>query len=385
MNRLMACGLAAALSIFLGGAAQAQIKVGFITSLSGPGASIGIPYSKGLKAGLAHASSVAGEKIKVIELDDASDTSAAARNARKLVDEEKVDVLIGTSGVPGSLAMIQVVDEEKTPMIGLTPLPPAKPVAGGPWVISIPQPPKLMVDAVVDHMKAKGIKTVAYIGFSDSWGELVYNCLMAAAKRTGIKVVTNERYARPDTSVTGQVLKIIAAHPDAVMDGGSGTPGALPLLTLREHGYNGPIYGSHALINADFIRVGGKAAEGIICPTGPVVVAEQLPDSAPTKKAAMEFRAAYKKANGVSTTDAFSPYAYDAWLVFLDSAKRALAKAKPGTPAFRDALREAMVNTKNVVGAHAVYNFTPASLNGVDARARVIVRLEKGKWKLMPE
>ena len=130
-------------------------------------------------------------------------------------------------------------------------------MSGGPWVISIPQPPSLMVEAVVDHMKAKGIKTVAYIGFSDSWGDLVYNSLMAAAKRDGIKVVTNERYARPDTSVTGQVLKIIAAHPDAVMDGGSGTPGALPLLALAERGYTGPVYGSHALINADFIRVGG--------------------------------------------------------------------------------------------------------------------------------
>lgn len=384
MRGILGLGLAAGLSILAGSTAQAEIKIGFITSLSGPGASIGIPYSKGMKAALAYISEVSGQKVRVIELDDASDTSAAARDARKLVDEDKVDVLIGTSGVPGSLAMIQVAVEQKTPMIGLTPLPPGPAGDTSPWVISIPQPPSLMVAAVVDHMKAKGIKTVAYIGFSDSWGDLVYNSLMAAAEKTGLKVVTNERYARPDTSVTGQVLKIVAAHPDAVMDGGSGTPGALPLLALAERGYKGPIYGSHALINADFIRVGGKAAEGIICPTGPVVVAEQLPDSAPTKKAALAFRAAYQKANGVSTTDAFSPYSFDAWLVLMDSAKRALATAKPGTPEFRNALREALVNTKDVVGAHAVYNFTPAARNGVDVRARVVVQLDNGNWKLIP-
>ncbi len=383
MKKIVAWGLAAVLSVLVGSAAKAEIKVGFITSLSGPGASIGIPYSKGLKAAAAYISVISGEKVRIIELDDASDTSAAARDARKLVDEDKVDVLIGTSGVPGSLAMVQVAVEQKTPMIGLTPLPPGAPGDATPWVISIPQPPSLMVEAVVEHMKAKGIKNVAYIGFSDSWGDLVYNSLIAAAKKAGINVVTNERYARPDTSVTGQVLKIIAAHPDAVMDGGSGTPGALPLLALAERGYKGPVFGSHALINADFVRVGGKAAEGIICPTGPVVVAEQLPDSAPTKKAALAFRAAYEKANGASTTDAFSPYAFDGWLVLMDASKRALAKAKPGTQDFRNALREALVTTKNVVGAHAVYNFTPASRSGVDSRARVVVQLEKGKWTLI--
>jgi branched-chain amino acid transport system substrate-binding protein len=377
-------GLGVAVLSMLGGAVQAEIKVGFITSLSGPGASIGIPYSKGMKAALAHMSEVSGEKIRVIELDDASDTSAAARNARKLIDEDKVDVLMGTSGVPGSLAMVSAAVEQKVPMIGVTPLPPGPPGDGGPWVISIPQTPNMMVAAVVEHMKKVNLKNVAYIGFSDSWGDLVFNALTSAAG-SDIKIATNERYARPDTSVTGQVLKIVAAKPDAVMNGGSGTPGALPFLALSERGYKGPTYGSHALINADFVRVGGAAVEGVICPTGPVVVAEQLPDSAPTKQMALAFRAAYEKANGASTTDAFSPYVFDGWLVLLDASKRALAKgAKPGTPEFRAALREAIVTTKDVVGAHAVYNFTPADRSGVDNRARVLVQLQKGAWKLLP-
>jgi branched-chain amino acid transport system substrate-binding protein len=360
----------------------ADITVGFVTSLSGPGASIGIPYEKGVLAAHAYAGKVGDVNIKLIRLDDASDPSAATRNARKLVEEEKVDVLMGTSGVPGTIAMAVVAAETKTPMISLTPSsPPAGP--NGQWLISIPQPPPLMVAAVVERMKTANVKKAAYIGFSDSWGDLVYDATMKNVAGSAIEVVTNERYARADTSVTGQTLKIIAAHPDAVITGGSGTPGALPYLALAERGYKGGLYGTHALINPDFVRVGGTAVEGVICPTGPVVVAEQLPDSNVTKKVSLAFRDAYQKANNAPTTDAFSAYSFDGWLVLIDAAKRALAKAQPGTPEFRQAFKEAMVTTQQVVGTHGVYNFKPDSSFGVDERARVLVKLEQGKWKLL--
>lgn len=385
MKNFVSLILGSALSLSVAGIAYADIKVGLVTSLSGPGASIGIPYSKGMKAAIAHQNEVGGEKITLIELDDASDPSAASRNTRKLIVEDKVDVLMGTSGVPGSLAMLAVAKELKTPMIGLTPLPQEEPIEGGPWVISVPQTPQLMVDAAVQHMAEQGYKRVAYIGFSDSWGDLVYDSLMASAEEAGIEIVANERYARPDTSVTAQVLKIIATNPDAVMNGGSGTPGALPFLALQERGYQGPIYGSHALINKDFVRVGGSAAEGVIAATGPVVVAEQLPEDAPTKAMAMEFRAAYEEANGATTTDGFSPYSFDGWLLMLDAAEKSLETAEPGTPEFREAMRSNLVNATEVVGAHGVYNFTPESRNGLDERARVLVELVDGAWTVLKQ
>jgi branched-chain amino acid transport system substrate-binding protein len=356
--------------------------VGFVTSLSGPGASIGIPYEKGVLAGNAYVAKVGDVNIKLIRLDDASDPSAATRNARKLVEEDKVDVLMGTSGVPGTIAMAIVGAETKTPMISLTPAP-APQHANGQWLISIPQPPPLMVAAVVEKMKKANVKKAAYIGFSDSWGDLVYNALTKDVEGTPIQVVTNERYARADTSVAGQTLKIVAAQPDAVITGGSGTPGALPYIALSQRGFKGGLYGTHALINPDFVRVGGAAVEGVICPTGPVIVAEQLPDSNPTKKVSFAFRDAYKKANNAPTTDAFSAYAFDGWLVMVDAAKRALAKAKPGTPEFRAAFKEAMLETKEVVGTHGVYNYKPGNVYGVDERARVLVQLEHGQWKLI--
>lgn len=358
----------------------ADLKVGFITSLSGPVSSLGIPYEKGMKAALAYKSEVGGRKIQVVQLDDASDPSTAARNARKMIDEDKVDVIIGTAGSPGALAIAGVARETKTPLISIANA--NLPGEEGAWMITLPQPAPLMMSAVVEKMKASGVKTVGYIGFADPWGDLVYDALMKSTQGAGIKVVSNERYARADSSVTGQVLKIVALKPDAVITGTSGTPGALPYLALAERGYKGQIYGMHALINPDFVRVGGASVEGLLAPTGPVIVAEQLPESNPIKKVSMDFRAAYQKANGAPPNDAFSAYTFDAWLLFLDAASR--AKGEPGTAPFRLALRDALVSTKEVVGTQSVYNFKPDNRYGSDERSRVVVKLEKGQWKLVP-
>ncbi|MGD9880059.1 MAG: ABC transporter substrate-binding protein [Reyranella sp.] len=378
--------IAAALAVgsFGIGAAQAEITVGFVTSQSGPGSSIGVLYDRGMKAAVEYASSIGEEKIKFIQLDDGSDPSAATRNARKLIEENKVDLLIGTATAPSTIAMVAVANELKVPMIAISPITVPATDSGDRWAIAMPQPPSLMVKVVVDRMKRDGIKNFAYIGFSDAWGDLVYNGAQKPAEANGMKVLTNERYARTDNSVTGQVLKIMATKPDAVLLGGSATQGALPPLTLAERGYKGPLYGTPALLNADFIRVGGKAVEGVLVSAGPVIVAEQLPDTHFSKKISMAFRAAYQKANGMPTTDGFSAYSFDAWLVFLDAAKRATATAKPGTPEFRTALKNAIFTTKDLVGTHAIYNFRPGESYGVDERSLVLVRLVGGKWKYEP-
>ncbi|WP_147156500.1 ABC transporter substrate-binding protein [Reyranella soli] len=382
-NSIAAAVVAASLGFAT--AAQAEITVGFITSQSGPGSSIGVLYDRGMKAAVEYASSVGAEKVKLIQLDDGSDPSSATRNARKLVEENKVDLLIGTSTAASTSAMVPIANELKVPMIAISPISVAANDAGDRWAIVMPQPPTLMVKVVVDRMKRDGVKQFAYIGFSDAWGDLVYNGAQKPAEADGLKILTNERYVRTDTSVTGQVLKMMATKPDAVLLGGAATQGALPPLALAERGYKGPLYGTPALLNTDFIRVGGKAVEGVQVSAGPVVVAEQLPDTHFSKKISMDFRAAYQKANGSPTSDAFSAYSFDAWLVFLDAAKRAMATgAKPGTPEFRVALRNAIFNTNDLVGTHAIYNYKPSDSYGVDERALVMVRLVNGQWKYEP-
>jgi branched-chain amino acid transport system substrate-binding protein len=375
-------GSAAIVSLMILPAKAADITVGLVTSMTGPSASIGIPYAKGAAAGVVYKDDGNGITINRIQLDDASDPSTGTRDARKLIEQDKVDVLMGAGSTPISIAITAVCHELKVPCITLAPV--NMPGEPGSWMVSIPQPPTLMVSVVVDYMKAAGVKTVGYIGFSDGWGDLVYGGLEKSAEPDGIKILTNERYARADTSVTAQALHIVSAEPDAVMTGGSGTPGALPFIALRERGYTKEIYGTPALINPDFVRVGGAAVEGVIASTGPVVVADQLPDSYPTKKISLDYQAAYQKANNEPARGAFGPYAFDGWLVLLDSTKRALATgAQPGTPEFRAALRDALVTAKDVVGTHGIYNFKPGDSFGVDKRALVLVKLVDGKWKLV--
>jgi branched-chain amino acid transport system substrate-binding protein len=382
MKRTTLAALAFGMAAGLSSAATAaeDLKIGFISSLSGPVSALGIPYEKGIRAAIAENPVLAGHKVQLIVLDDASDPTTAGRNARKLVVEDKVDVLIGTSGVPGAMAIAAVAKELNTPLISPTPV--TIPGPEGAWTVTVSQPFPLMVAAVVERMKKSGVKTVGYIGFSDALGDLAYDSLVKSADAAGIKVVANERYGRSDSSVAGQVLKILAAKPDAVFAGNSGTPGALPYLALAERGYKGQIYGTHGLINADFVRVGGASIEGLQVPSGPVLVAEQLPDSNPIKKVSMNFRAAYQKANGAAPTDAFAPYTYDAYLLLADAAAR--TKGDPGTPQYRAALRDAIVSTKELVGTHGIYNFKPDDRYGSDQRAVVIVKSEKGQWKLVP-
>jgi len=364
-------------------ATAADLKVGFITSMSGPVSALGIPYAKGIQTALAMRPEIAGRKVVLIQLDDASDPTTAARNARKLVTEDKVDLLIGTSGVPGAMAIAAVARETKTPLISPTPV--SLPADDGGWTVTVSQPFPLMVAAVVERMKRSGVKTVAYIGFSDALGDLAYDSLLKATEPAGIKVVANERYARADSSVAGQVLKIVAARPDAVFAGNSGSPGALPYLALAERGYHGQLYGTHGLINADFVRVAGASAEGLMVPSGPVMVADQLAADNPVRKVALDFRSGYQRSQGALPADAFSAYTYDAWLVFADAAARALqTKAEPGTAQFRAALKDAIASTKELPGTHGVFSFQANNAYGLDQRSAVVIKLEKGQWKLLP-
>ncbi|OFZ87485.1 MAG: branched-chain amino acid ABC transporter substrate-binding protein [Betaproteobacteria bacterium RBG_16_66_20] len=360
------------------GAANAEVTVGVTLGATGPGASLGIHYKNAFQL---MPKTLGGQPVKYIILEDGSDATNAGKNARKLITEDKVDVVMGSNGVPSSLQIAQVATETQTPYLCLTPIA-VKPDQYK-WTFSVPQPTELMMGAVAEHMKANGVKTVGFIGFSDGWGDLMYNATTSLAAPNGYKVVTNERYARADTSVTGQVLKIMAANPDAVIVGGSGTGGALPHIALVERGYKGRIYHNHGTVNAEFIKVGGKNVEGAIAPTGPLIVPEELPASNAVKAVALDFTKRYEAAFGAGSRNAFAGYSNDAVMLLGAAIPEAMKKAQPGTPAFRAALRDALENVKNVVGTHGVYNVTPANHNGLDERARVLVRVENGAWRLM--
>lgn len=377
LNKILTL-LAAALT---SAAALADITVGVTVSATGPAASLGIPEKNTVSL---MPKTIAGQKINYIVLDDASDTTAAVANARKLITEHKVDIILGSTTTPNSLAMVDAVAEAQTPMISMAAS--ARIVepqdAKKRWVFKTPQNDIQMSLAIAEHMANSGVKTVAFIGFADAYGEGWYQEFSKAADLKKLKIVASERYARNDTSVTGQALKLMSAQPDAVLIAGSGTPAALPQKTLKERGYAGKFYQTHGVANADFLRVGGKDVDGTFLPAGPVLVAEQLPAAHPVKKSAMAYVTAYEAAYGKGTVSTFGAHAWDTGVLMAAAVPAALKKAQPGTPAFRAALRDALEQVKEVPGAHGIFNMSATDHLGLDQRARVMVKIENGTWKL---
>jgi branched-chain amino acid transport system substrate-binding protein len=372
----------ALLAALLGsGSSWAQIKIGVVVSATGPAASLGIPEKNTFAL---MPKEVGGKKVEYIILDDASDTTTAVKDTRKLITEDNVDLIIGSTVTPNSLAMLNVVSELETPMIAMAASAAiVEPVdAKRYWVFKTPQNDSHMSTAITSHMADNGIKTVAFIGFSDAYGEGWYREFSKLAELHKIKIVANERFVRSDTSVTGQILKIVAANPDAVLIAGSGTPAALPEKTLKERGYKGKIYQTHGVANNDFLRVCGKDCEGTWLPAGPLLVAAQLPDSNPVKKSALFYKTAYEKAYGAGSVSTFGGHAWDAGLLFAAAAPEALKKAQPGTKGFRKALRDALEKIQNLPVSHGIVNMNATDHLGLDQRARVMVKIENGKWLL---
>ena len=363
--------------------AHADVNVGVTVSATGPAASLGLPEKNTIAL---MPQTIGGQKINYIVLDDASDTTQAVSNTRKLITENKVDVILGSTVTPNSLAMIDVVAENKTPMISMAAS--ARIVepmdAKRHWVFKTPQNDIMMSLAIATSMADNGVKTVGYIGFADAYGEGWSQEFAKAAALKGLTIVANERYARTDTSVTGQVLKIVAAKPDAVLVGASGTPAVLPQRALKERGYAGKYYQTHGVANNDFLRVGGKDVEGTLLPAGPVLVAAQLPAGHPVKKSAMEYIAKYEAMYGKGSVSTFGGHAWDAGQLMQVAVANALKKALPGTPEFRAALRDALEGAKEVHGAHGIFNMSATDHLGLDQRARVMVRIENGAWKYQP-
>jgi branched-chain amino acid transport system substrate-binding protein len=368
-----------------GNAARAEdtpIRIGVISSQTGPAASLGIPQRNTVAI---EPTEIGGRKVEYIVLDDATDVTKSVADARKLVDESNVDVIIGPSITPAGLALIDVAGEKHVPIISMAAS--AKiidPQTGArTWVFKTPQNDSLMADAVAGHMAKSGVKSIAFIGFNDAYGDGWLAEMTRALAARDIKLVDTEKYARADTSVTGQVLRMLAAKPDAVLIAGAGTPAVLPESTLRERGFRGAIYQTHGIANADFLRVGGKDVEGTILPAGPVLVADQLPDSNPIKPVAQAYVKAYEAKYGAGSMATFGAHLYDAVLLLQAAIPEALKKGQPGTPEFRAALRDSLEGLHNVVLTQGIATMSPTDHNGFDDRARVMVTIHDGKWVML--
>jgi len=373
---VLATGLVAA------GTARADVNIGVIVSLTGPAASLGIPADNTIKL---WPGELGGQKVHVITLNDATDTTTAAKNATRLITEDKVDVIVGPSVTPTSLAVLDVAARAGVPVISL---------AGGGAIVEPPDGPRrwafkmaptetISINAVLEHMRRQKAATVATIGLATAYGEGFLKAIEKLAPAQGVKIVASEKYATTDTSVTPQIVKLMAARPDAVYIFSAGTPGALPHIELVQRGYKGLIYQTQGVANADFLRVGGKALDGSYMTVAPVLVADQLPDGNPVKAPGVDYVKRYEAQHGAGSRSLFGATAWDAQLWLNAAIPAALKKGQPGTPEFRLALRDSLEGLREFVGAQGVFNLSDKDHNGVDQRSQVLVRVESGAWKLV--
>lgn len=374
---LAAAVLASALSL----PARADIRVGIDVSTTGPAAAIGIPSKNTV---LMWPQTLGGQKAHYMVLDDGSDPAAAVRNVRRLMSEEKVDVIVGPNITPTAIAALDAIAEGETPMVALAASASIIEPQSDPkrrWAFKMPQNDSHMATVLTEHMGNHGVKTVGFIGFADAYGESWWREFSKLAELRKIRIVANERFARSDTSVTGQALKLLSANPDAILVAGSGTPAVLPQKTLIERGYKGRIYQTHGIATWDFLRVGGKDVEGTLFPTGPVVVARQLPESHPVRKVALEFVTRYEAKYGADTVTQFAGDAWGAWQLLDDATRRALKSgAQPGTREFRQALRDAIESTSQLTIPNGVLNLNTKDHQGFDQRSRVMGVIRNGKF-----
>ena len=370
-------GLVAATALAASGAALADITIGVIAPLTGPASGLGIPVGNQVKL---WPKTIAGENLNVIVMDDATDPTQGVTHAKRFVTQDKVDVIMGSVATPVAAAIAQVAAESATPQLSWSPV--ALPAGKDQWTFRMPQSNAVMGHAIIQNMKQQGVKSVGFLGYSDAYGETWLNDFKPQAEKAGIKFGPVERFARADTSVTGQALKLVSTHPDAILVVASGSGAAMPEMALRERGFKGKVYQTHAAATRDLMRVGGKQVEGTYVVSGPAVLAEQLPDSNPSKAQAIQFVQQYEKAYGPGSRNQFAGHAYDSMIVMEKAVPLALKKAKPGTPEFRNALREAFETMGKTTLAHGTLNWTPADHWGYTMDTGVMMKVVNGEFKV---
>lgn len=375
LRLVLAAGL-----LVLSAPAMAQIKVGVILSLTGPGSAICIPEQRALPL---MPRTIGGTPVEYIVLDDASDTTQGVQAGKQLLLRDHVDLVIGPATTPVSIAITDMMQQGKVPVISLSGAAVVvEPAQTHRWIFKTPQNDAQMAEAIADDMVRKKIGTVGFIGFTDAYGQSWLSQMGRLMNKHGIKVLATERFARTDTTVTGQVLRLMGEDPEAIFVAASGTPAVLPQASLKDRGYTGPIYQTHGAVVPEFIAVGGHNVDGTLLPTSPSLVVEELPADYPNREVASAFIKSYAALPGQFPRSVFAGYMYDAGLIMTKAIEQALPKAKPGTEEFRSALRDAIESTKDLVTSTGIVTMSPTDHVGLDKRARVMVEIKDGQWRL---
>ena len=362
-------------------ASQAQIKVGVIVSATGPAAALGMPQQK--MASL-FPTVVAGQEVKYIVMDDASDSNQAAKAARKLTSEDNVDVIVGPSVNATAFAVLEVAAETKTPMItmapgsGLT-----SPVdTKRQWVFKGVMDEKIMAEATIRVLAKMGVKSLGVMASSESYGESWVTALPIYAAEHGITVQKPERFGLADVAATGQTIRLISGKPDAVLIAGISTTAAMPHKALKERGYAGPIFQTYGSLNNEFLKVGGRDVEGtVMAASSKFLLLNELPDADPVKQRMVRVVKPYEAAFGRGSAVSYIMSLDDARQIAAYGIEKAVQeKKKPGTTEFRKAVRDAIENSKNLQLSQSSLSFSPTNHTNIDRDSVTLLTVKSGTW-----
>lgn len=361
--------------------AQADIRIGVLSSSSGPIAMVGIPQKNTIAL---LPKNIAGEPVQYFSLDDASDPTASVKAVTKLIKEHNVDAIIGPSGSPNANAVLGIIANAGVPLLApvgtstiVLPMNEQKK-----WVFKTTQNDDLIAEALVEDMVKRKIKTLGFIGTNDPYGENWSKVISNLAAKKGITVVQKESFQRQDTSLTGQALKLISKKPQAILVAAPGSSAVTPQVALYDRGYRGQMYQTHGAALDQFLKLGGKKVENTILAASLMLVINEVPNSHPSKSIATKYMADYKKLYG-ETPATFGANVFDAGLLLQRAVPIAIKTAKPGTPQFRLELRNALEKTSNLAATQGVYNMTAGDHSGFDKRGREMIIVKNGKWTLL--
>ena len=380
MRTLFAFVLATLLAVPGTAAAQDVYKIGAIFSITGPGSSLGIPERDtaamleteiNAKGGIKGPDGKA-RPVKIVIYDDASDETKAVLAAKKLIDEDKVVAIVGTTLSGTSLAILDTVQKAEVPLVSCAAAAKiVEPAAERKWVFKTPQSDALIVGALVDHLKAKGLTKVGWLNVDYAFGQLGWLAFEKAAQKAGLTIVANEKFGQKDVDITAQLTRVKVANPQAVIIWSIPPSASIATKNFADLGLKMPLFQSHGVGNKRYIDLAGPGANGVVFPAGKLLVAEHLTDQDPQKPVLLAYAKDFEAKFGPRNT--FGGHAWDA--------VKLVAAAIEKAGADRARVRAALEQTKNFVGITGVFDFSPTDHNGLDRRAVTMIQIVDGQWR----
>lgn len=366
------------LLLALPASAQAPIRIGAFLAVTGPAAFLGDPEQKTLELyieKLNAAGGVLGRKLELVSYDSAGDAEKARSYVKRLIEQDKVDVIVGGSTTGETMAAVPLAEAAQIPFISLAgAVVIVEPVKK--WVFKTPHTDRMACEKIFVDMRSRGATKAALISGTGGFDRSMRaECLKVAAKH-GVTIVADETYGAADTDMTAQLAKIKATPGvQAVLNAGFGQGPAIVTRNYRQLGLAQPLYQSHGVASKEYIKLSGAAAEGVRLPAAALLVADTLPDSDPQKKVVVAYKSAYEGRfhQEVST---FGGHAYDGLMLAVGAMQRAGSTDKAK-------VRDALEATHGYIGTGGVVNMSPSDHLGLDLSAFRMLEVREGDWTLV--